>query len=1128
VNNRNLIGLLAGWLLSAGSGGAQTAPTPPKEEAVEMSPFVVNTDKDNGFAALSAGTATRLSLDMREVPVPYSVMTREFIDALGITDAQEAASWAPNASAPAPSPNSQDALQEPTRFNVRGVDSSSGQQRNGYLTASVLQSYAMERYDFGRGPNAALFNVGSASTVTGGMGAQTKRARYDRDFNHIAFTYGSWDYMRSTIDLNRALTDKLAVRANALWLDRNGWRMNEFEQTKGLTATGSYRLTPKTELRLEGAYDRVQRSLPATAIIDGVTGWDGITVFRGPVTNAVFGTQTTPGVPNSLGHVLSFQGEVQGVNRVSSQYYVWDPFSGQNLVMNYQNEAYTRRGDETARTPILANGVLYTRGTGLPFGNGATANAFPAFNANPDPNVNLLYQPNLPADRFNRAIAGSNFRLPSKRFTNAFSDTPILVQVTKDVNVTLSHQVGNRWFFEIGADVNEVASRTIRNGVIDSRLVSIDINQILPNGAPNPHYLDPYVDAPVAFSYRSVLNKGARANLGSRHNAGRWGDYTLNLNVALNERTTENTIRPFSMTVLSDPRMWQSAADQVNIRYHWSAPTRPYGETGVPTTLHRNVFASDNNSFTTTTQTVAPRWILRDWGDQVERFDNAVLAASAKYFDGKLVALIVPRFDRFNTKSRSRVEFGDLPRDWDGHTFYYKPVAPADWAKLTYIPRNATNGVATSTVPIPAATRPRVNEPGVTTNNGVQIPNPFFANDRFRNDYSPPENTGGNLAGSYGFVYHALKWLSVVANYGSTYVPPPTNAFSLNNEVADPTTGFGYDGGLRFRFFHEQLTVNANYFYNEENRQRVTPPTTTAINGLLSRNAASDPSVDGRNIRGVDDVFGTDYQSLKTYGAELEVVGRITRGWRVVLNAGTTSVFTFNRYPLTKVFVPENADLYRQILEDAGGRLDSTQHPNGAPGLAVVNTAVSAALATEQTNAVANYNNIWAQYAAVQNDRAIAGQNRVTANLFSDYTLQSGWARGVRFGLGARLPGRIYVGSRSADSIVDPTNPTRAIDDPSVDSTTPVYMPQPLLVSATLGYTMKLRRGWRVLEGKELQFQLVIRNLLNNQAVVYNGLDVVARPPNGDFSQPNRVTVAPRVGRYTEPTSLQFTTTLKL
>lgn len=237
----------------------------------------MNTDKDDGFAAVNAGTATRLSLEMRDVSVPYSVMTREFIDALGITNAQEAASWAPNGSDPAPSPNSQDVLQQPTRFNVRGVDSTSGQQRNGYLTAGILDSYSMERFDFGRGPNAALFNVGSGSTVTGGMGAQSKRARYDRDFETISFSYGSWDYRRSTLDVNRALTDKLAVRANALWSDQNGWRMNEFGKTKGLTVTGAYLLTPKTEIRIEGSYDKVARSLPATSIYDAVTGWDGRT-----------------------------------------------------------------------------------------------------------------------------------------------------------------------------------------------------------------------------------------------------------------------------------------------------------------------------------------------------------------------------------------------------------------------------------------------------------------------------------------------------------------------------------------------------------------------------------------------------------------------------------------------------------------------------------------------------------------------------------------------------------------------------------------------------------------------------------------------------------------------------------
>jgi hypothetical protein len=67
------------------------------------------------------------------------------------------------------------------------------------------------------------------------------------------------------------------------------------------------------------------------------------------------------------------------VNRRGADYYVWDPFSGQNLIMNYQNEATTRRADETANTPIYANGVLYVRSltpagaAALPFGNGGGA-----------------------------------------------------------------------------------------------------------------------------------------------------------------------------------------------------------------------------------------------------------------------------------------------------------------------------------------------------------------------------------------------------------------------------------------------------------------------------------------------------------------------------------------------------------------------------------------------------------------------------------------------------------------------------------------------------------------------------------------------------------------------------------
>ena len=1111
----------------ASSAGKSTAPV--ANEAIVLSPFTVNTDKDDGFAASNAGTATRLSLDMKDVPAAYSVMTREFIDALGITNVQDAAAWAPNGSGTPPEGNSQDAFQQPMQFNIRGVNNNSGQQRNNYLTSGVIESYALERYDFGRGPNAALFNIGGGNALGGGLGAQTKRARYDKASDTVTYTGGSWAYKRATIDLNRPLTDKLAVRANGVWFDREGWRMNEFEHTKGITATGSYLVTPKTELRVEGAYDRTERNIPAVSIFDGVTGWDGVTVFRGPVTNLIYGTQTAPGVANSFGQVLTFQGERQGVDRYG-QFYVWDPFSGVGAIQNYQNTAFTRRGDATANTPILANGTLYVRSltpagaAALPFGNGATASGAPS-STQSNGEVNLLYQPNLPDDRFNRALGGSKFRLPGKRFTQA-PDASILIQDTKDANLALSHQLGEHWFFEFGGDINKVSNRSIRNGIAgaNSREVRIDINQLLPNGATNPRFLEPYTDMPYEFIYRNFINRGARGNIGYRHDTGKWGDYTFGLNLSSSIRTTQNRTRRFSMTTLPDPRMWQSTADQVNIRQYWSNSERPYSEAKMPTTLIRNVFASDNNSFTTTNETIKPRWILSDWNDQDEKFNNAVLAMSAKYFGGKLVVLGVERYDRYSSKLRSRQEFGDLPATWDGTQLLYKPAAPADWAKFSYLPRNATTGVATATTPIPAATRPRVNAPGVTTNNGVQIYNPVFASDRFRNDYSPPENKGDGLTGSYGLVWHALRNASLVANYSTAYIPPPTNAFTLDNDLAVAQTGYGYDGGLRFNFFKGRLTVNTNYFFNQEDHQRVAPPITTSINNLLSRNAATDGSLDGRNDRGLPDIFGQDYQSAKTSGVELEVVGNLARGWRVMLNVGTARVFTFKRYPQTKAFVPENADAYRQVLEDAGGRLDTTRHPNGAPGLAVVNPAVTAALPAEQTNAVIDYNNIWANYALVTGDQPAQGQDRITVNVFSDYTVQSGALRGLRLGLGAQAPGRNYVGSRSADTIVDPANPARAIDDPAVDQTTPVYVKRPTIVTATLGYTLR-PANWR---GRSLAFQLVVKNLLNDQTVVYQGLDVVARPPNGDFSKPNRVTIAPRNGVYTEPVSVRFSTTLKL
>lgn len=96
--------LLLAAVLVCGAGAfaqqsaAPASPSPASEkplanDAVVLSPFEVSTDKDNGFAAASSLAGGRLALDLRDTPAAYSVITREFIDALGITDLQSAAEW---------------------------------------------------------------------------------------------------------------------------------------------------------------------------------------------------------------------------------------------------------------------------------------------------------------------------------------------------------------------------------------------------------------------------------------------------------------------------------------------------------------------------------------------------------------------------------------------------------------------------------------------------------------------------------------------------------------------------------------------------------------------------------------------------------------------------------------------------------------------------------------------------------------------------------------------------------------------------------------------------------------------------------------------------------------------------
>lgn len=1094
-------------------------------EAQVLSPFEVRTDKDDGFSAIAAGDGTRLGLDMRDMPASYLAITRDFMDALAITDLQGASSWATNSGVTV-DPQGSDSFPNVGGFlqRFRGITVAGGQQRDFYNNPGTMDSYSLERIDFGRGPNAALFNPGlltgsGENALAGAQSAQSKRARIGQSFETLRVRYGSWDYYRGEIDINRTITDKLAVRANGVMFDRNGWRRGEFEKVHGVAFGGTYRMAEKTEIRFSANSDTTRRNNPGLDVWDQISGWDGLTVFNGPITNLQLSGNATPGAALGNGRTLTFNGEPQGVSRRGGIYYVFVP--GASMVMNRQNEGTTRRGDETNRTPLYGdNGAVFTRngvtaafppaaGAFLPIGNGGSQGTTASPTSNPDTNIDFREAINLPGSRFDRAIANSFFRLPGRDFAIT-TGTPLFTQWNKDANVAFTRQLGRSWFIEVGLDYNTTHNRHLPSLTGGWARTQIDLNQLNPDGTANPYYLQPYNDANLRQTHRYIQNKSFRANLAHNRDLGKWGSYQFSLNMGRTMRDTKHEDFFASMGLQADPRMAVGADDQLRYRFYWNNPDMSYDLATLPTTVFRRNFAADNNSWTTSTQTFTPKWVPLNWNMVEEKIDYIALATAARFLDNKLVFLFSPRFDRYYNHTRQNPIYGDLPADWNQQpSQIYKPDAPADFVSLTYDSITGTRGLA-------AATRPRLA--GV---NGVAARNPAYANFRFRDDYSPPISQGDKITGSYGTVYHVLPGLSALANFGSSYVTPLPGNFELGGGIVKPREGKGMDLALRSELLQRRLALKLTYFSNAEQNVRIDPPIKGPINSLLSRNAATDATTDGRNLRGVGDIVGTDYQSQKTWGWEFEVTGKFTKNWRILANVATNQVQTFNRYPQALKFLNENSDLFVQVLQDAGGMLDTTQHPNGAPGVAVVNPAITAAIPSERTNAVTDFNNIWTQAGVILNDRPLKTEDGVVINLNTDYTFDRTILKGLRIGTAVQWKGDQFIGYRTGDTVVDSSGNLVLVNPAGASDDNRIFFKMPVEVIATAGYR------WKFKNRREIEFSLVVRNVLGGNAVYYAGSSTALRPPDGDVTNRSRESVPGRLGGFQVPRSYLLTTTVR-
>ncbi len=1040
------------------------APTPATVEAIKLSPFEVNTNRDTGFAAASSMAGGRLATDLRDTPVAYSVITRDFIDALNLTDLQSAAEWT-TSSTVAVDNGQQNFFFSPVQYNVRGAGGGRP-QRNFFPQFNNGDSYNLERYDFGRGPNAVLFGNGSLGGISS---STTKRAQTNRPVRQFQFAVGSWQNFRGTVDINQPINDKLAVRAAGVWGDAGGWRQKDFDKRDAVFLTTTLKPWRDGELRVEGEYGTNSRQVAVTFMNDRFSGWDGTTY------NAPRALATLPANANNI-----------GVNRRGANYFVYQPFVAPDVILNYQNDPITVAGGNTATTPIA--GYTYANAGNVTFN---TAGA------------NLLHDIYIPANRFANAERFSQFRRPDEEFT-LNPDLPILTQRFKDLQLTYHQRWGNL-HFEIAGDINRTAAVTNGEPNRDLPNVYIDINRVLPDGRANPNFLVPYGDGQFMRGYRTFAENNARAALAYVWPT-RFGHFTLNSLAGSNNSENTSDHRYLTVARGTDQRMWAFSNQRIRIRRYWNSTSRPTPDlSGKPITYF------DPN--TNLRETITPIWAIEaDRRDtqyvSTNKFNYGLASLNAKFFKGRWVVLGAVRKDSYFFKTEQQINQGDYPSNWPATYRIMRPPAPADYASLTYTPMDAQGRAVGPTQE--AAIRPRQ----ATTFN----PEPQYANVRFKDDFNPPPVEGKQVTRSVGTVLHLSSWLNPAVNFAETF-NPPGSIVRIDGRQLEPTVATGVDYSLRMELFENKLNLNFVYYQTEEVNNTIPQDGPAFFNTLYDANIVGDRSGTGRNIRGMGRL-PNQYRDTRTRsgsGYEIEVTFNPTRALRLTGNVGFPRLFEQGAYPDVRDYIDKNGAIFKQIANDAGVII-------GADNIARVDDSIPVnSQSTDAASARDAYNNIYSFRRNIVDGKRLQ-QDQPVANVFADYTVQSGQFKGLRVGTGARYRGRQIYWSRVEDTIPDPNNPRVAIDDPKVDAYTPAYTPETyVIVTGTLAYTFRFKNR------REVQANLVVNNLLNDRGPAWSATAQsahVMRPLGGDYTSPARETV-PRYYALKQPISYTITLTTR-
>ncbi|MBT3480877.1 MAG: TonB-dependent receptor, partial [Opitutales bacterium] len=219
--------IIAGGLFLFGEGSArlsaQSSTGEADQEIFELSPFTVDASDDTGYQATSTLAGTRIKTNLKDLGSSISVITSQFLEDTGATDAGSLLSYTSNTEVGGNQGNFSGAgdvddgryIPRDQRTNpqlnqrIRGLGRAD-LTRGFFLTDIAFDSYNTDRVTVSRGPNSLLFGIGSPGGV---INNGTKKAVQGENFGEASIRLDNYGSVRSVLDLNRNLVDgRVALR----------------------------------------------------------------------------------------------------------------------------------------------------------------------------------------------------------------------------------------------------------------------------------------------------------------------------------------------------------------------------------------------------------------------------------------------------------------------------------------------------------------------------------------------------------------------------------------------------------------------------------------------------------------------------------------------------------------------------------------------------------------------------------------------------------------------------------------------------------------------------------------------------------------------------------------------------